>query len=162
MSIRANDVQLAAWRTFLSAHATVIRLLEEEMREDQGMPLSWFDVLIQLDGAPDGRLRMQELAGSLVISRSGLTRLFDRMADAGLVAREACVEDRRGTYAMITPEGRAKLRRAGPGHFRGVNEHFLKHLTGDDARTVVGALAKVVEATRSDEHASAGLARRAC
>ena len=105
MSTRSNAAHLVAWRAFLSAHAKVIRLLEEEMGREQGLPLSWFDVLAHLEGATEGRLRMQELAGSLVISRSGLTRLFDRIAGAGLVAREACAEDRRGTYAVITPQG---------------------------------------------------------
>ena len=89
MSTRSNDVQLVAWRAFLSAHATVIRLLEEEMDREQGLPLSWFDVLAHLERAPDGRLRMQELAGSVVISRSGLTRLFDRIAEAGKLVRVA-------------------------------------------------------------------------
>ena len=125
MSTRSNAAHLVAWRAFLSAHAKVIRLLEEEMGREQGLPLSWFDVLAHLEGATEGRLRMQELAGSLVISRSGLTRLFDRIAGAGLVAREACAEDRRGTYAVITPQGRSVLKRVVPGHFRAVDEHFF-------------------------------------
>ena len=161
MSTRSNAAHLVAWRAFLSAHAKVIRLLEEEMGREQGLPLSWFDVLAHLEGATEGRLRMQELASSLVISRSGLTRLFDRIAGAGLVAREACAEDRRGTYAVITPQGRSVLKRVVPGHFRAVDEHFSRHLSDGDARAISRALAKVLGASPGDEQVSAARGERA-
>lgn len=132
--------------TFLRAHADVTRMLEEELEMQRGLPLTWYDVLAQLQAAPNGRLRMQELAESVLLSKSGLTRLFDRMERQGLVRREPCYDDRRGTLAVITPAGRGALRRAAPVHLRGIEEHFAAHLTDEEARTLQSALSKVLQA----------------
>src|SRR5438105_5022694 len=94
---------LASWLALLQAHSVVVEAVEREMQRDVGLPLAWFDVLIQLANAPDGRLRMQDLARSVLLSKSGLTRLVDRLVDAGLVGRAACEGDRRVTYAVLTP-----------------------------------------------------------
>ena len=96
---------LAAWRAFLDAHAALVAVLERELLEERDLPLTFYDVLVQLSEA-GGRMRMSDLAGSLLLSRSGVTRLVDRMADAGYVAREACASDGRGFYAVLTPAGR--------------------------------------------------------
>lgn len=119
---------LAVWADFLRFHATVIGLLERELVEQAGMALGWFDVLVQLDAAPEGRLRMQDLAAAVVLSRSGLTRLVDRLERAGHVVRASCPSDRRGTFAQITNGGRAALGRARPVHLQGVADHFAAHL----------------------------------
>lgn len=139
-----EGVRLRAWTTFLRAHASVIGELEREMQEQQGLPLTWYDILVNLASAPGCRLRMQALADSILLSRSGLTRLLDRMADAGLVRREPCPEDRRGTYAAITEPGRETLRRATPGHLAGVQRHFLGRLDDEDLAALILALDKVV------------------
>lgn len=139
---------MAAWRALLEAHATVTDVLEEELQSQRSLPLTWYDVLHQLQGH-GGRLRMQELARLVLLSKSGLTRLFDRMERGGLVRREACVEDRRGTVAAITPQGRAALKRAAPVHLRGVEEHFAEHISDDEARVIAAALKRVIEANES-------------
>jgi len=128
----------------LRAHASVIGELEREMQSSEGLPLSWYDILVNLECAPDCRLRMQALADSILLSRSGLTRLLDRMAAAGLVRREPCPEDRRGTYAALTGQGRRALEKAAPGHLAGVDRHFLNRLGDDDIEALITAFGKVV------------------
>ena len=135
---------MQAWRTFLEAHSKVIRVLESEMIEEQSLPLTWYDILANLKYSADGKMRMQTLADNIVLSRSGLTRLFDRMTKEGLVTREPCPEDRRGTYAVITPQGTEALANANPGHLRGVCEHFLDKLDDGDVEAIQQALAKVL------------------
>ena len=140
----ARDRRATAWRAFLRAHATVIGELEQEMQEGEGLPLTWYDILVNLECAPNCRLRMQALADSILLSRSGLTRLLDRMAAAGLVRREPCPEDRRGTYAALTEPGRQALEKAAPGHLAGVDHHFLSKLDDDDIEALIAAFGKVV------------------
>ncbi|MCH7746395.1 MAG: MarR family transcriptional regulator [Chloroflexi bacterium] len=137
---------MSAWRAFLQAYSTVMRTLEREMQENDGLPLSWYDILAHLDDTPEGRIRMQSLADSILLSRSGLTRMVDRMVEAGLVTRETCPEDRRGTYAVITPDGRAAFRRAMPGHIQGIQEHFLRHMNEEDVHALHNALSKPLKA----------------
>jgi DNA-binding MarR family transcriptional regulator len=92
---------------------------------------------------------MQELSSSVLLSKSGLSRLVDRMVEAGLVRRERCEDDRRGWFAVLTDQGRSALRRAAPVHLRGIHEHFTRHLTPDEIQTVTAALARVVAAARA-------------
>src|SRR5918997_3145626 len=100
-----DERHLAAWRTFITAHAAVIDAIERDLRAAGVISLTWYDVLIELAEAPNRRLRLHELARAVVLSRSGLTRLVDRIEAAGLLHREACAEDRRGAYAVLTAEG---------------------------------------------------------
>jgi DNA-binding MarR family transcriptional regulator len=144
---------IAAWGAFLEAHAAVIRALEREMAQEQGLPLIWYDILAHLDSAPQGRLRMQALAECLLLSRSGVTRLVDRMEQAGLVRRESCLDDRRGSYAIITQDGRLALRCAMPGHLRGIQRHFLHHLNDQDIGALHSALSKVLRGERGEDAA---------
>lgn len=140
-----DEAQLAVWRGFLEAHATVIRKLERDLMDQAGVPLTWYDVLVHLFEAPQGRLRHQVLADSLLLSRSGVTRLVDRMVDAGLVCREASAEDRRVSYVCLTPEGRATLDRAGPGHIHSVAEHFARHLRGPETAALASFFTRLLE-----------------
>ena len=142
---------IAAWQAFLEAHAIIIRALEQEMAEEQGLPLTWYDILIHLDHASQDRLRMQALAECLLLSRSGVTRLIDRMEQAGLVRRESCPDDRRGSYAIITQEGKGVLQRATPGHLRGIQRHFLHHLNDWDIGALRLALSKVLRGERGED-----------
>src|SRR4029453_15428420 len=136
MPARPDPVQLAAWRLLLEAHATVTELLEHELMEEGGLPLSRYDVLLNLSEAPGGRLRMQELSASVLLSKSGLSRLVDRMVEAGLVPRERCEDDRRGWFAVLTDQGRSALRRAAPIHLRGIHEHFTRHLDPEEVKAL--------------------------
>lgn len=141
-----TDHRMAAWRAFLTAHARVTAILEAELEREAGLPLTWYDVLLQLREAPDHRLRMTDLAGAVLLSKSGLTRLVDRMCAAGLVARAADADDRRGRWVTLLPPGRARLREAAPVHLRGVAEHFTQFLSEAEAATLAVTLGHIVEA----------------
>ncbi|MGI8999598.1 MAG: MarR family winged helix-turn-helix transcriptional regulator [Candidatus Limnocylindria bacterium] len=130
--ISHHDPRLTAWRAFLLAHARVVRELERELQAEEQLALTDYDVLVQLAAADEHRLRMSELAGRLLLSRSGATRLIDRLEAEGLVMRASCESDRRGQWAALTPAGYERLRRAAPTHLRGVATHFLDRLSADD------------------------------
>jgi DNA-binding MarR family transcriptional regulator len=149
MPPRPDPAQLAAWRLLLEAHAATTELLERELVAERGLPLSRYDVLLNLAEAPGGRLRMQELSASVLLSKSGLSRLVDRMVEAGLVRRERCQDDRRGWFAVLTDQGRSALRRAAPVHLRGIHEHFARYLDPAEVEVLTAALSKVVAAARA-------------
>jgi DNA-binding MarR family transcriptional regulator len=119
-----DDETLRAWRALLNAHAAVTGQVEAALAEARLPPLAWYDVLWPLRRAPDRRLRMSALAQEVTLSRTGLTRLVDRMAAAGLVTREPVPEDRRGAYVALTAEGAALHRRMWPVYRRALEESF--------------------------------------
>ena len=124
--------ELAAWRGTLQVHAEVMRALDAEMRAEHGMPVSSYEVLMFLADAPDHRLRMGEIADRVLLSRSGLTRLVDRLERDGLIERKSCEDDARGAFAVLTPAGREKLTIARRTHLEGVRRHFLEHLSDEE------------------------------
>jgi DNA-binding MarR family transcriptional regulator len=129
-----DDDELAAWRGLFRAHARLTRALDLDLVSAHGLQLTSYEVLLYLADAPDGRLRMSELADSVLLSRSGLTRLVDRLERQGLLRRESCPSDRRGSYAAITQRGRALFDRARVTHLEGVRRRFLDHLSADEMR----------------------------
>ena len=124
--------ELAAWRGFLRTHATVLRRLDADLQQVHGLPLTSYEVLLFLGDAPGTRLRMSELAASLLLSQSGATRLVDRLEREGLVERERCESDARGLYAVLTTKGATLLQEARPTHLAGVRRWFLDLLGEDD------------------------------
>jgi DNA-binding MarR family transcriptional regulator len=128
--------ELAAWRGMLRVHAALTRALDAELMERHGLPLTSYEVLLFLADAPGGRMRMSELADSVLLSRSGLTRLVDRLERDGLLERERCEEDARGYFAAITDSGRALFDEARRTHLAGVRERFVDRLSRDDLRTL--------------------------
>ena len=138
----------AAWRAFITAHALVIERIERELAEAGLPPLGWYDVLLELSVAPDRRLRMHELARAVVLSRSGLTRLVDRLERASLLRREPDPADRRGSFAVLTDEGAAVRERMWPVYAQGIAEHFGKHLGDEEVEVLTGALKRVLGAAR--------------
>jgi DNA-binding MarR family transcriptional regulator len=129
--------ELAAWRGLLRAHAALTGALDAELLEAHGLPLTSYEVLLFLAGASEGRMRMSELADSVLLSRSGLTRLVDRLARAGLLERVRCDEDARGWFAAITPRGRALFDEARDTHLSGVRRLFIARLS-DEERARLG------------------------
>jgi DNA-binding MarR family transcriptional regulator len=127
-----SDPELAAWKGMLEAHSTLVARLDAELERDHGLPLTSYEVLMYLFDSPDGKLRMGELADRLLLSRSGITRLVDRLERQGLVKREPCEDDGRGYYAVLTAGGREKLQAARPDHLNGVRRHFVSHLSASD------------------------------
>jgi DNA-binding MarR family transcriptional regulator len=140
----SSDPRLDAWRTLLTAHAEIVDLLAAELREEHHLPLSWYEVLLHLRETDDGRLRMHELAESLLLSRSAATRFVERMEHAGLVERKACEDDGRGTFVVMTAHGRETFRRAAPTHLEGIRRHFSDRLTDEEAGVIAAALRRVL------------------
>ncbi|MGB8650013.1 MAG: MarR family transcriptional regulator [Mycobacteriales bacterium] len=141
---RISEAQLGAWRSFLRAHAQITRQLEHELVSEHDLPLPSYDVLLQLAEAPGRRLRMTELADRVLLSRSGLTRLVDRLERDGLVERAACPGDARGTHAVLTDAGLTRLRDAAPTHLRGVAEHVTSRLTDAEVAQLRDLMGKLL------------------
>ncbi len=120
----------------LRVHAGLMKTLDSDLASGHGLSLSTYEVLLFLADAPGGRMRMAQLADSVLLSRSGLTRLVDRLERAGLVEREPCPSDQRGFNALITVEGRQVFDAARETHLRGVRERFLSHFSEGDLATM--------------------------
>jgi DNA-binding MarR family transcriptional regulator len=136
-----TDRELAAWRGLLETHSVLVAELDAELERDHGLPLSSYEVLMYLADSEHGKLRLGELADRLLLSRSGITRLADRLERQGLIERERCADDGRGFFAALTDDGRELVARARPAHLAGVHRHFLDHLSADEI-DALGALWK--------------------
>jgi len=141
--------ELGAWRGLLRVHASLVKALDAELEQTHRLQLSSYEVLLYLDGAPDGRMRMCDLAESVLLSRSGLTRLIDRLEREGLVARHSCQQDARGAYAGLTEAGRAKLAAVRPTHLAGVRAHFLVHFADEEMDRLAGYWERVLPGAAS-------------
>jgi DNA-binding MarR family transcriptional regulator len=141
---RPRDPRLQTWRSFLVAHAQIRRMLERELQAEQSLGLGEYEVLLMLARAENRQLRMNELADRLVLSRSGVTRLVDRLEAEALVERASCATDRRGSWATLTDAGHARLRRAAPTHLRGVGEHFLDRIPQAELEALQRTLDRVL------------------
>lgn len=148
MPSRPDNEKLEIFGRFLRAHQQVSELLNKDLVDERELPLAWYEVLLQLSVSDDGRLRLQDLADQVLYSRSGLTRLIDRMESAEFVSREPCEDDKRGTYAVLTPQGKRALRRAAPTHLRGIEEHFFSKLSTEEIELLGEAMTKVLAGTR--------------
>jgi DNA-binding MarR family transcriptional regulator len=124
--------ELASWRGMLEAHAEVTRRLDSQMRSEHGLSLSAYEVLKLLDDAPAHRIRMSELARGVLLSRSGCTRLVDRLVRRGYVSRSADTHDGRGLFAELTATGLERVAAARATHHDGIRRFFLDRLTPTD------------------------------
>jgi len=127
-----DDRQLRAWRGMLRVHATLTKALDSELEAAHGLPLSSYEVLMHLADAEGERMRMSDLATMVILSRSGLTRLVDRLEREGLIARESCPSDARGSFATLTAAGRRRLDAARTTHLAGVRSMFLDHFSAEE------------------------------
>lgn len=141
-----RDEGVATWAALLRAQGAVVRRLEVHLARAKGLPLSWYDVLLELEHAPGRRLRMQELGNRAVLSRSRVSRIVDELEADGLVEREPDPDDRRGSFAVLTPAGRSRMRRAAPAYVRGIDEHFTLHLSDRELATMRAACERLIEA----------------
>jgi DNA-binding MarR family transcriptional regulator len=141
----ADFEPISAWAALLRTHAAVLPKVERDLAPT-GLPLTWYDVLLVINAAPDRRLRMTDLGRQAVVSRERVSRVVTELERAGLVVREANPDDKRSSYAAITPEGRKRLRASAPTYLRAVDEHFLSRLTDHEQRVLAKALGKVVAA----------------
>lgn len=143
MSNGCDDPRVATWRALSRAHTALAYALEGRLEGEHDLPLLSYEVLAHLDEADGGRLRMQELADILPLTKSGLTRLVDRMESVGLLSRQECAEDRRGTFACLTDAGRDTLSSAGQDHRAVLEERLACELTDDELATLRGLLERV-------------------
>ena len=143
---RNPDIKAHAWAVLLTAHATLVEKIEAALSEAGLPPLSWYDVLWELEKAEGGRLRMHELARRIVLSRSNLTRLADRLESAKLITREDSPQDRRGYHCVITAAGLATRRKMWPLYKAEIDQLFSKHVTLEEARSLAEGLSRAVKA----------------
>ena len=143
MTIKPSKAHNLAWRKFLVAHATLIERIEQDLAEAELPNLSWYDVLFTLSKSPEHKLRLHELAQAVLLSRSNLTRLIDRLEGAGLIQREQCSSDRRGAFAVITNEGFKLLDRMWAVYGQAIENYFACHLDANEVRFLVKILNKL-------------------
>jgi len=145
-SERPDVGRMAAWVALLDAHSRLTSRLEAELERGHGLSLAEYEVLFRLDAAPGQRLRLNELTSHTRMTKSGVSRLVERMQRSGLLSTERCPSDRRGAYAVLAPKGLAVFRRAAALHLRGVQDHFGRHLDDAEAASLRVALERVRDA----------------
>jgi DNA-binding MarR family transcriptional regulator len=145
MPASRRHVAADAWGSLLRSHARLVPLLDAELRAS-GVSLAFYDVLLELQAAPGGRLTMSELGARVVLSRSRVSRVVDDMAGAGLVRRESNPDDARSAYAVITSSGRSTFRRAAPIYLRLIEQHVARDLSSDDLRLLARLLERIAAA----------------
>ncbi len=138
--------QQRAWRALIEGSHRLFDRLDRELKTESGLDLDQYEVLVRLSEAPDGRLRMSELADQICMSRSRLTHRIDKMVDDGLVERQQCPDDRRGTHACLTAEGRRRLEAAAPGHVEGVRRYLIDALDRYQVAMLADAMSRVADA----------------
>lgn len=146
MRLDLDHDDLTAMGLFFEAHAGLRAALEKRLETECGLPVQWFEVLLRLARSPGERLRMSELAAQSSVTASGLTRVVDRLVEAGLVERESCPEDRRSWYAHLTDAGRDRIHTAVPAHLRDIREVVGSVLDDDEMRTFAATLRKLRDA----------------
>jgi DNA-binding MarR family transcriptional regulator len=157
--IRAQDGEgHVVWRHYLRGHATVTRALEAELLTQQELSLAAYDVLAELAQAPERRMRMTELAEAVLLSRSGVTRMVDRLEKLGLVTRGRVQEDGRGIAATLTDQGQEQLGRASVTHLAAVQRHFVNRLDEADLRDLRRISRRLAGAAAAVERAATGAA----
>jgi DNA-binding MarR family transcriptional regulator len=139
-----DDERLQLMGLFVRTHRKLTETLGHEMEESAGIPLVFFDVLIHVAAAPEGWLTMSKLSTDISLTTGGVTRLVDRMVDAGLVAREHCPKDRRSIHVVLTPEGHAVLGRAVEAHIDSIDRHLMAHLDTAERAALSATLIKVL------------------
>jgi DNA-binding MarR family transcriptional regulator len=149
--LTARDARLAPWRAFLTAHALVSRRLDDDLRAEHQMTLAEYAALLQLAEASGRRLRMNQLADGIFLSRSGVTRLIDRLVADGLVARSQCSSDGRGAEAVLTDHGLARLREASRTHLRGIEAYFLGSVAPVDLEVIERSCSAIGQRVRAEE-----------
>jgi len=139
-----TDEELGAWRGLLRVHSALVKALDAQLVTEHDLPLTSYEVLINLQAAPGRRRRMAELADGVLLSRSGMTRLVDRLEREGLLERDACTSDGRGTFAVLTAKGEDLLSEARRTHLGGVRERFLQHFSDAELEQLAGLWNRVL------------------
>lgn len=151
MKTREPDSKGRAWALMLATHATLVERIEAALGTAELPPLAWYDVLWELEKAEDGKMRMSELAERVVLSRSNLTRLADRLEKAKLLRRESCVDDKRGAYCAITNAGLQMRENMWPVYREQIDRLFGAHLQAEEAKVMAQAFEKILRAAKEVE-----------
>jgi MarR family transcriptional regulator, 2-MHQ and catechol-resistance regulon repressor len=141
-----DDERIQLMGLIVRTNRRLSETLGRELEQTVGIPLVFFDVLIHVAAAPETRLTMSRLSTDVALTTGGVTRLVDRMVDAGLVERQNCPNDRRSIHVVLTPEGRAVLGQAVVAHVDGIERHLMAHLDVSDRADLVRVLSKVLDA----------------
>ena len=155
-SLTASDPRLEVWRAFLQTHARLFRRLDEELRAEHGLSLPEYEALMQIGRAASRRVRMTQLAEQVLLSKSGVTRLIDRLVADGLVERSACSHDARGAEAVLTPAGLERLRAAASTHLRGIDRYFVSALGAAELHALERTMEAVSRRVGGDDDAACG------
>jgi DNA-binding MarR family transcriptional regulator len=146
-----DDTESRMWRAWITASTVIGRAIEQDLREESDLTLDDYEVLVHLSEAPEHRLRLSALGERALQSPSRLSQRIDRMTRRGLVARERCDEDRRGFWAVLTPDGLSAIEQAAPDHVRSVRRHLLEHLRRDDIERLAEVLRGLADSVRGGE-----------
>jgi DNA-binding MarR family transcriptional regulator len=149
-TLSAHDPRLDTWRAFLTAHALLTRRLDEDLRTGEGLTLGEYSALLQVAEAPGRSLRMNQLATGIFLSRSGVTRLIDRLEADGLIERSTCTDDGRGALAVLTDAGLARLRAAADTHLSGIARSFLEVVPGGELEHLAGTFRAIGDRVRAE------------
>jgi DNA-binding MarR family transcriptional regulator len=139
--------RLRAWRLYFESALALVDVLDTELERDADIPLRWYDVLVQLEESPDG-IPMNALADRILYSKSGFTRVVDRMEEAGLVLRVRPEHDRRTILVVVTEKGNETMQRARRHHRDGIERHFSQHLSDNEIKALTRALEKISKHAR--------------
>lgn len=157
MAADRKHLSTSAWGALLQVHAAVVPVLDHALVTGVGMPLRFYDVLLELAGAPERKLRMSDLADRVVLSRTRVSRLVEEMAAAGLLVREQNPRDGRSAYAALTDLGLRRYRQAAPTYLAGIEEHFAQRLTDRELTALAHALHKVLSAAEQPRGGGGGI-----
>jgi DNA-binding MarR family transcriptional regulator len=145
-----DDDRLTTAGLLFEAYAGLVAVLQRRLEADFGLSVQWFEVLLRLARTPERRLRMSDLAAQTALTKSGLTRVVDRLVEAGLVRREECPTDARATFAVLTPKGRQRVEAAVCDHLEALQEHMIGLLTPAERRALDSGLRKVRDHVRPE------------
>jgi len=148
---KLSDLQIRAWRNFITSHALLIDRIDSELAAAQQIPLHDYDVLIELAEAPDHRLRLSDLADRVVLTRGGITRAVKKLEEAGMLTREADPQDRRGVYAILTEQGHTALSKAWSVYAQGIMAHFARHLNESEAQQLITLFERIILGIRATD-----------
>jgi len=143
MITKLTDTIIDGWASLMRTRQYLLDLVEADLKNAGLPPLGWYDVLLELKRAPQGRLRLNEIGARMLLEKSNLTRLIDRLEGEAYVTRKACDDDKRGAYAVITPAGRALQKRMWPVYAESIETHFASRLSQQEVTSLLGLLRKL-------------------
>jgi len=145
MSEKPSDIAVRAWARLIRAQQKLLEHVEADLTGAKLPPLGWYDVLLELQREEGGCLRQFELCEKVLLSKYNLSRLLDRLEEAGLVKRQPCKEDRRGAVVTITASGRAMQKKMWPAYQRAIEQHFARHLSADEAEQLSQLMKRLID-----------------